>query len=149
MRCNCGFAPMYLADQHLIAEQCELLMICGMLRKNNYQPKSPIPAQFKLGTGHMLFWVDKLIYLKRRHEAVKEEVGKRGFKITDKEIVLSEFPKKFCNDWQPSMRDSQILRERLVWKIEQKPTIWRYWRKSIVNINNYIKTIKTSKLCEV
>jgi len=146
MRCNTGAAPIYLPDNMLIAEQVELLMIGGMLRKNNYQPKSSIPPTFKLGIGHMLFWVNKMKYLKRRHTEVKKEVARRGFKVTDKEIDLNEFPEEFIQDWSPSLRDTTILRERLVWKLKNKPTIWRYERKYVDNINDMIYNIKNGKL---
>jgi deoxyribonuclease (pyrimidine dimer) len=146
MRCNTGVNPLYLTSQWIIAEQVELLMIGGMLRKNNYQPKSPIPPKFKLGTGHMLFWVNKMVYLKRRHEEVKREVARRGFKVTDKEIDLNEFPKEFVNDWQPTLEDSMILRERLKWKLYNKPNIWRYERKYITDIDTFSNELMNSEL---
>ena len=146
MRCNTGVDPRILTDSWLIAEQVELLMIGGMLRKNNYQPKSPIPPTFRLGKGHMLFWVNKMKYLKRRHEEVKKEVTRRGFKVTDKEIDLNEFPKQFCLDWQPSLKDSQILRERLLWKLYNKSTIWRYEREYVTDIDQFSKKLIDSNL---
>jgi deoxyribonuclease (pyrimidine dimer) len=145
MRCNCGVNPIILTDSWLIAEQVELLMIGGMLRKNNYQPKSEIPDTFRLGKGHMLFWVNKMKYLKRRHEEVKNEVARRGFKVTDKEINLEEFLTTFCNDWEPSQRDTDILRERLIWKLNNKPNIWRYERK-YVDISGIIDKLNSSEL---
>ena len=145
MRCNCGVNPEILADQWVIAESVELLMIGGMLRKNNYQPKSPIPPNFRLGTGHMLFWVNKMKYLKRRHEEVNKEMRRRGFNPTTKEINLEEFPTEYCNDWEPSQRDTDILRERLVWKLNNKPNIWRYERK-YVDIAGIIDKLNSSEL---
>ena len=145
MRCNCGVKPEILTDQWVIAESVELLMIGGMLRKNNYQPKSPIPPTFRLGTGHMLFWVNKMKYLKRRHEEVNKEMRRRGFNPTTKEINLEEFPAEYCNDWEPSQRDTNILRERLVWKLNNKPNIWRYERK-YVDIAVIIDKLNSSEL---
>ena len=139
MRCNTGVDPKLLTDQWLIAEQVELLMIGGMLKKNKFKVKSEIPDNFKLGTGHMVFWVNKLKYLKRRHEEVKKEVVRRGFKATVRSINLDEFPKEFHNDWKPSLEDSMILRERLIWKLEQKPIMWRYER---VNIRSWLEEFK-------
>jgi deoxyribonuclease (pyrimidine dimer) len=146
MRCNCGVNPKYLTDSWLIAEQVELLMIPGMLRRLNYEPKSPIPNKFKMGTGHMLFWVNKIIYLKNRHAEVKKEVARRGFKVTDKSINLSEFPDKYLQDWKPNQDDTNILRERLIWKLNRKPNIWRYHKQYIVNIQSTINSIKNSEL---
>lgn len=143
MRCNCGVDPKLLTDQWLIAEQVELLMLPGMLRRLNYKPRSPIPEKFTLGKGHMLFWVDKLKYLRHRHDEIKKEVSRRGFKVTDREIDLSEFPEKFINDWKPTLEDSMILRERLIWKLNRKPIMWRYER---VNIRGRLEEFKKELL---
>ena len=139
MRCNTGVDPKLLTDQWLIAEQVELLMIGGMLKKNKFKVKSKIPNSFKLGTGHMVFWVNKLKYLKRRHEEVKKEVIRRGFKATIRSINLDEFPEEFRNDWKPTLEDSMILRERLIWKLNRKPIMWRYER---VNIRSRLEEFK-------
>lgn len=129
MRCNCGVDPKLLTDQWLIAEQVELLMIPGMLRKLNFKINNPIPDHFVMGKGHMTFWFNKLKYLQKRHEIVKEEVRRRGFKATDRTMWLDKFPIELCNSWSPNMSDTLKLRSRLTDKIAAKPTIWRYNRK--------------------
>lgn len=132
MRCNAGINVVYLADSHLIAEQVELLMVTGMLRRNNYIHKTPIPLKFKLGTGHITFWFNKLLYLQRRLAAVKNEVGRRGFKVMERSIELDGFPVHFINDWKPDLEDSQIVRMRIVEKMNRKgPNFWRYLRSPI------------------
>jgi deoxyribonuclease (pyrimidine dimer) len=146
MRCNTGIDPKYLADQHLIAEQVELLMITGMLKRNNYQHKTPIPPKFKLGTGHMTFWVNKLLYLQRRLAAVKNEVNARGFKVMESEIVLDGFPTKYINDWQPSLADSIIVRKRIIEKMDRKPLgFWRHNRNKL-SAPSVIDTFKSQLL---
>ena len=42
-RVNIGVDPKYLSDQHLIAESVEITMITGVLRKNGFEIKSPVP----------------------------------------------------------------------------------------------------------
>jgi len=149
MRCNCGVNPKYLTDQWLIAEQVELLMIPGMLKKNKNVIKTKIPDKFKLGTGHMVFWCHKLKYLNKRHKAVKAEVKRRGFKAAEREIELDDFPKCFHNDWKPSKEDTDILRERLIWKIEQKPNQWRYMSKSISDVDDLKNKIINGEVYKV
>lgn len=149
MRCNCGVPPEILVDQHLIAEQVELLMIPGVLVKNNWIYKTKMPDQLVLGTGHMTFWYNKLLYLYKRHEEVKKEVIRRGFKPTDLSIEIDKFPKDFVNDWRPTMRDSQILRGRICERLEAKEKVfWRYSGQYIdlPSIPMYINTIKDSPL---
>jgi len=136
MRCNTGVNPLYLADQHLIAEQVELLMISGLLTRINNIPKSPIPPKMKLGTGHMLFWTNKLIYLQRRLDAVKLEVARRGFKVTDRCIELNNHPIAFHNDWAPDINATNIIRGRITEKMDLKyDGFWRFKSNKILKIN--------------
>ena len=53
--------PKKLADQHLIAEYNEILMLIGYVRK--YPPLENIPDSYKLGKGHVKFFKNKLDYL--------------------------------------------------------------------------------------
>ena len=147
MRCNTGVSPIWLADAHLIAEQVELLMVTGMLRRNKYIHKTPIPTKFKLGTGHMTFWFDKLLYLQKRLKAIKSEIGRRGFKVMERDIILDGFPNIYLNDWSPTIEDSQIVRQRIVDKVLKKnPGFWRYERIPISNIESFVHNIQNSEL---
>jgi deoxyribonuclease (pyrimidine dimer) len=151
MRCNAGINPIYLADQHLIAEQGELMIVIGTLKKNNFINKTPIPPKFKLGTGHITFWYDKLLYLQKRLDALKHEVACRGFKIMDREIELDGVPKKFINDWTPTLEDSKIVRERIVEKMKAKPLgFWRYYSSKIIeNSDSFYENLLNKKLFTV
>lgn len=119
--------PKKLADQHLIAEYNEILMLLGYVRK--YPEPKGIPENYKLGSGHIKFFKDKLKYIKKRHDLLKKEMKRRGFK-TEKTIDLSEFPEVLCNDWTPRPEDYQIIKKRLREKIELKPEYYRYERKN-------------------
>lgn len=136
-RVNVGVNPKYLTDQWLVAESVEITMITGSLRKNNFIIKSAIPKNYKLGTGHINFFKDKLVYLKRRLKAVNNEMVNRGFK-PGTHLALMNYPQKFCNDWSPTQVDSDILRERLLGKyIAKNPGFWRYWSEYIPNVDFY------------
>jgi len=76
-RVNVGVNPLFLSDQHLIAESVEITMITGSFRKNKYTVFSEIPKQFSLGKGHMNFFKNKLLYLRERHEQVNTEMKRR------------------------------------------------------------------------
>ena len=76
--------PKSLADQHLIAEYDEILMLLGYVRR--YPKKENIPEKYTLGKGHIKFFKDKLLYLKKRHELIKEEM-----KNNNKIKKLSDF----------------------------------------------------------
>ncbi|MBN1386125.1 pyrimidine dimer DNA glycosylase/endonuclease V [Candidatus Woesearchaeota archaeon] len=115
--------PSNLADQHLIAEYNEILMLFGYVRK--YPEAVGIPSSYCLGPGHIRFFQDKLLYLKKRHELIKKEMKLRGFR-TEKTIKLSEFPRSLCNDWEPQEKDKQKIRGRLIEKLSKKPDYYSY-----------------------
>ncbi|MBT4540758.1 endonuclease V [Candidatus Woesearchaeota archaeon] len=115
--------PKKLADQHLIAEYNEILMLLGYVRK--FPLEKDIPKEYCLGKGHIKFFKNKLLYLKRRHEKLKQEMNKRGF-IPTKKINLSEFSRSLRNDWNPYSKDFIIIKKRLREKICLKPNYYRY-----------------------
>ena len=119
--------PRNLSDQHLIAEYNEILMLLGYVKK--YPRLGKIPSKYCLGKGHILFFKNKLRYLKKRHELIKKEMKKRSFKA-DKTIRISDFNKKLLNDWRPSSKDKSIIRKRLINRIKIKPKFYKYFGKS-------------------
>lgn len=117
--------PKYLADQHLIAEYDEILMLLGYVRRYPLVDDT-IPKGYVLGKGHIKFFKNKLSYLKKRHEAVKAEMTKRRFK-TNKTLNLEGFDKKLLNDWKPKKDDLKLIKTRLIEKINLKPEYYRYY----------------------
>lgn len=115
--------PQLLADQHLIAEYNEILMLFGYVRR--HPETGVIPDSYRLGPGHILFFKDKLSYLKRRHELLKAEMRRRGFK-PEQTIRLADYPRRFRNDWEPRPADYGIIIQRLTTKLLQKPGWYRY-----------------------
>jgi len=136
-RVNIGINPKYLADQHLIAEHVEITMITGGLRRHNYQIKSIIPSGFCLGKGHINFFKNKILYLKNRLDEVKKEMISRGFKVSCN-INLNEFPVTLCNNWQPVILDSNIIRRRIAEKLRGGKN-YRYLRKKLIILKNLLK----------
>ncbi|MGV8172230.1 MAG: pyrimidine dimer DNA glycosylase/endonuclease V [Candidatus Woesearchaeota archaeon] len=124
--------PKALTDQHLIAEYDEMLMLLGYVERypdiKIINGRSEIPERYTLNKGHMKFFKDKLKYLKRRHELLKSEMRKRGFKPI-KSIDLHKYPKALHNDWKPRMDDFKIIIDRITWKINKKPEYYRYYGK--------------------
>lgn len=126
MRCNAGVDPSILTDQHLIAEYRELLIPAGQMVKMSWKAKAPIPSKLTLGKGHITFWRDKQLYLKRRHQALVEEMLRRGFQPNLRYWDVEKIPPQFLNDWEATAEDSQIIRERIYDRIAQKPDWYRY-----------------------
>jgi len=116
--------PENLADQHLIAEYDEILMLLGYVMR--YPSIDNLPKSYTLGKGHIRFFKDKLTYLKKRHELIKEEMIKRGF-VPTVTINLSKFRRATHNDWRPSKPDFAIIKQRLTEKFRKKPDYYRYY----------------------
>jgi len=118
--------PLYLADQHLVAEYNEILMLLGYVKR--YPDVTKIPTAYLLGPGHIRFFKDKLLYLQKRHELIKKEMKWRGF-VPTKKIQLTKFNKELLNDWKPRKQDFSIIKKRISEKIRAKPGFYRYYRE--------------------
>ena len=98
-RINLGVAPYELCDQHLIAEYRELPRVRHVLMDRVYAGKATaddIPQKFCLGTGHVLYFINRGKFLKRRFFALLQEMRLRGF-ATNFE-TWQGFPEQFCLD---------------------------------------------------
>jgi deoxyribonuclease (pyrimidine dimer) len=115
--------PKNLADQHLIAEYNEILMLLGHVDK--FPAIKNRPKQYCLGKGHINFFKDKIRYLKERHELIKKEMKNRKFKIS-KTINLNKYNKEYKKNWKPETKDKEIIKKRLIKKINLKPDYYRY-----------------------
>jgi deoxyribonuclease (pyrimidine dimer) len=119
--------PKYLTDQHLIAEYNEILMLFGYVRKHPKTHFNDIPKSYRLGQGHILFFKNKLKYLKERFQLIKKEMKNRGFKRR-RTLNLSKFDKKLKNNWRPKKQDKEIIKRRIIEKIKIKPGYYSYYR---------------------
>lgn len=135
MRCNI-LPPFKILDQHLIAERRELRMIPPLLEKRVKSGKdirSGIPFKYTLGSGHMLFWLDKMRYLSNRFDLLTEEMLNRGFKANlsltfDMECAIMT---GMDGDWVPSSGDFDVIITRLKEKIAKRPGWYRHYGKKI------------------
>lgn len=118
-RINVAIKPMELTNQHLIAEHREIKRIPNCISRGRYNLKN-IPKEFKLGIGHVSFFYDKLLYLKVRYEELYSECQRRGFKVTYYGDAWNDLPKELMNDYTPSMRDREIIEERIRERLSNK-----------------------------
>ena len=130
-------SPGKLADQHLIAEYAEILMLADYIKK--HPELEGIPSKYCLGTGHQKFFKNKLMYLKKRHESLKKEMRKRGFH-PKRSLSLKGFPKANLHGWKPKEKDFKIIKKRIAEKIRKKPDFYRYCGKKM-HARHHIKRI--------
>jgi hypothetical protein len=117
-RINVGILPKELVDKHLIAEHREIKRIPNCVKKGRYSINGQ-PDEFKLGKGHVKFFYDKLLYLKRRYKLIYDECISRGFNVTDYISAWDDVPLEMMNDYHPSQHDRELLLERIASKLQK------------------------------
>lgn len=124
--------PSALTDQHLIAEARELNLLAASFKrsansKHGIQLKR-IPKQYTLNKGHVLFFYDKGLYIKKRFDELVLEMEKRKFvkAVPFKNEWNNPKFNKLYNDWTPTQGDYRVVIERIKIRINQKPTFYRY-----------------------
>lgn len=131
--------PSQLTDQHLFAEYREITRIFVLVQ--NAQDKqsvakilASIPPTYRLGTGHVLFFYDKLDFIERRYFALKAEAIARGFGITPKDSIV-KFRQLidgcFYQDYTPTQAALALSIQRVIDKIHEKSNWYRYYGKVI------------------
>ena len=118
-RINVGILPSELNSKHLIAEHREIKRIPNVIKSGRYN-LSGQPKKFTLGTGHVKFLYDKLLYLKNRYEKLYAECIKRGFNVQYYGDAWIGVPPEFMNDYVPTKNDRLILQQRIKEKLNQK-----------------------------
>lgn len=140
--------PTLLTDQHLFAEYREITRIPKLV-ENALQTKSPndilqkIPDSYRLSTGHVLFFYNKLGFIEQRYFALRDEVLKRQFNITLKDSIIDyrqHIPTIFYQSFQPNQQDLNISIQRIIDKINEKPDFYRLHSERI-NVKQYTQQL--------
>lgn len=111
-RINCGISPSKLCDKHLLAEHRELIRIPNTIKSGKAKIEN-IPNQFKLGQGHVKFFYNKNLYLQKRYKNLYVECVNRGFVVKNYLEVFDDIPPNLFNDYKPTLRDIEIIQERI------------------------------------
>lgn len=126
-----------LTDQHLIAEHNEIRMIVSSYRRSLRTQTvdtilCKVAPNFTLGKGHALFFFDKLEYLRKRHQELREEGVKRGFTF-NYDLDLCGFENRLFNDYTPTPDALRVIVERINQRISEKPGWYRWYRATGTN----------------
>jgi len=123
--------PAEICDQQLIAEWRELTRIPNGIVAGKYIiDLEQIPAQYTVrtednpdgGKGHMKFFFNKLKFLYRRYEAIRDELAQRGMPRrsmwpVDYYFVILDL----WNDYEPTPEAMALNRKRIAEKFPKKP----------------------------
>ncbi len=112
--------PSELCDQHLLAEFRELTRIPNAVAKGKYSLVG-IPDDYKLGTGHVRFFFNKLMFLKKRYQDLYEECKARNFNVTY--IWPETLPENesLWLDYVPTVNAIEVNRARIQERMPAKP----------------------------
>lgn len=114
-----------LTGPHLIAEYRELPRAMRRAVLATYRGKQPsdiaIAAEFKLGKGHELFFIDKCAWLYDRWQALRAEMIQRGYSpgaefgliVTGRARYLRRHGKQFYGQYVPTPEAQALSRARI------------------------------------
>lgn len=127
-RINSGVKPIELADQMLLAEHREIKRIPNTI-KSGKAKISTEPLKFTLGKGHVVYFYNKLGYLKDRYLQLHKECIERGFNVTDYSDSFNGIDKKLFGGWDDS-RARKVLVPRINERLATMKNI-KYYSENI------------------
>ncbi|MEQ1962668.1 pyrimidine dimer DNA glycosylase/endonuclease V [Xenorhabdus khoisanae] len=123
--------PSELCDQHLLAEHRELTRIPNDIVKKQGNVTLTALSAYTLGKGHVIFFRDKLLFLKKRYEAIHSECLNRGFSVINRWPDEVSIYTHLWKDYQVTDADIDINKARIKERMPIKPRFSPYPNKSL------------------
>lgn len=109
--------PSELHPKHLLAEYRELPRIFGAARKWHNRGGDPdkLPPTYRMGTGHMMFFYDKLLFCYERQKELYNTCLLCGFNVTFKPNpqMMEWAPLRLRGNYSPTQAALNINRQRI------------------------------------
>lgn len=128
-RINSAIPVQCLTDEHLLAEHREIKRLPYCLRRAVESGSvKRIPQAFTLGHGHVLFFLDKMEFARRRYRDIYVECHLRHFHVEDYEAnFIRDIPDGYSGDHTPTPEERNLLTARIAERIMQsKKQAWHY-----------------------
>lgn len=132
-RINSAIPVEALTDEHLLAEHREIkrLPYC-LLKAIKSGSIKKIPKNFTLGKGHVLFFLDKMLFTQYRYRKIHRECERRGFNVIYYDANWGEVPREYFCAYNPTEEEKKLLIERINQRIMESPkNKWHYYGKEI------------------
>ena len=129
-RINASIQPFELSNSMLFAEYREAKRIPNTIKSGKAVLKD-IPKQFKLEKNHVKFFYDKILYLKRRSDALYIECLKRGINAPDYSDCYKDIPSHLFNDWRETKESRELLKERINKRLTESKQVIRFYDKVV------------------
>lgn len=142
-RINSAIPPQNLTDEHLLAEHREIKRLPYSLRKSIGSGSiSRIPSEFCLGTGHVLFFLDKSRFTLERYRKIREECLRRGFNVEDFSGNWCTVPEKYFNGYSPTEIEKTLLVDRISERLrDSSKKNWHFYGRKI-SVDDAIEKLK-------
>ena len=123
-RISASIQPIELCDKMLMAEHREIIRIPNTIKSGKAKVNlSKIPLNFKLGTGHVIFFYDKLKYLHNRYKLLYLECLDRGFNVQNYNSCFENLPEHLYNAWQEDLKARKVVVERINTRLQTMKSI--------------------------
>lgn len=132
-RINSAIPVKCLTDEMLLAEHREIKRLPSVLLKAvQCNSISKIPDKFCLGTGHVKFFLNKMLFIFNRYKVIKNECILRRFNITDYSSNFLNIDNQYMNDYIPTNDEYNLLKERITERINNSnKKYFHYYGKQI------------------
>ena len=121
-RINVGVEPSELNTKMLIAEHREIKRIPNCIKVGRYSMDNQ-PKTFTLGTGHVKFFYDKVLYLRKRYAKIHAECIRRGYDVQDYDGSFDGIPERLMNDYTETEQDRKLILERISLRLKKNVDI--------------------------
>ena len=127
-RINC-IPPLALHSKHLVAEYRELPRVFSLAGSSYHWGLHPDDLKrkkvYQLGKGHVLFFYDKLEFLRKRHGLLSLEMASRGYACNiDCSFAMCDLPDEWQHDWSP---DAQAINRCLTRILQREKEMHIPW----------------------
>ena len=129
-RINASIKVEELSNSMLFSEYREAKRIPNTIKSGKAVLKD-IPKQFKLEKNHVKFFYDKILYLKRRSDALYIECLKRGINAPDYSDCYKDIPQQLFNDWAETKESRELLKERINKRLTESKQVIRFYDKVV------------------
>lgn len=115
-----------LTREHLIAEYKELPRVYNLVRKRINKKQKPdsikCPPRYTLGTGHVLFFYNKLGWLTDRYVLLCNEMRRRGYTVNygNVEELTRGIPKDWFGSFSVDSAAIEINRKRIQERLDDR-----------------------------
>lgn len=134
-RINANVRIQELTDSHLEAEHREIKRMGSSYRIRKKRPQTICQRhmqEFKLSSGHVIFFLDKGLFTLNRYLQIHQECKNRGTNVTDFSPAWSIYDQEHMLDYyQFTELDNDIIRRRIAERLVLSEQVPRFYKKPI------------------